>query len=113
MQEEKLRKLNFSERFVDLIESSGMTQKELAAVFNVSEGSMINWKRGRIPKSEELYAVAVYFDVSMEWLLTGDDKQAMPKNEAVSAWKNRACIAEKKLQVLKGALEELLKNFAM
>lgn len=100
MQEKKLRKLSFRERFVELVESSGRTQKELAQVFGVSEGALINWKRGQLPKSEELHRIGEFFGVSMEWLLTGNG--AVPSNG--EAWRERALSAEQKLEALRAGL---------
>lgn len=37
----------------------------------VSEGALINYRRGQVPKSMELFRIASYFGVSMEYLLAG------------------------------------------
>ena len=71
MQERKLTIVNFSTRFSELVENCGLSQKELAAKLGISEGSIVNYKRDRIPKAEELLAICSYFEKTMEWLLTG------------------------------------------
>ena len=73
MQEKKYTNVNFSMRFCELLEKCGLTQKELAAKLGMSEGAIVNYKKDRVPKAEELRALAAYFEVSMEWLLTGFD----------------------------------------
>lgn len=98
--------MNFSDRFSDLLGNNPLNQKELSISLNISEGALINYKRGRIPKAEELLKIANHFGVSMEWLLTGKDDS--PKSE--SAWKTRCQIAETKLAIAKEALQAVLKK---
>lgn len=71
MQAKKLTIVNFNSRFTDLVDSSQMTQRNLAVALGISEGSIVNYKRDRIPKADELLRVSQYFAVSIEWLLTG------------------------------------------
>lgn len=73
MQSQKLTIVNFAERFRNLVEASGLSQKELATRLGVSEGAIVNYKGGRVPKAEELLSIAAFFDVKMEWLLCGED----------------------------------------
>lgn len=86
MQAQKFRNLSFSERFLELTEQSGRTQKEHAAIFGVAEGTVINWKRGQLPKSEELYSIAQNFGVTMEWLLTGEKDAREEWAESLRGW---------------------------
>jgi len=41
----------------------------------LSEGAIVNYKRDRLPKAEELLRIARHFNVSMEWLLTGQEDE--------------------------------------
>lgn len=100
--------MNFSNRFRDLMDSSGKTQKELATALELSEGAMINYKRDSVPKSMELYRIARFFNVSMEWLLTGAGPGTAIGD---SAWRQRAMSAEQRLDALKSALGTLLKKY--
>ncbi|MDR1305081.1 MAG: helix-turn-helix transcriptional regulator [Verrucomicrobiales bacterium] len=106
MQYKKSKKVDFAGRFLELMEASGKTQKELASIFNVSESSLINWKRGQLPKSEELYQIARCFGVSMEWLLTGSDADADGDN----LWKSKARAAEHLLGEVRSSLATILKK---
>ena len=46
--------------------------------FDISVQTISNWKtRNSIPRSDDLYKIAKYLNVSMEWLLTGEN----PNNE--------------------------------
>ena len=99
--------VNFSERFRDLVEGSGRTQREVAEALRISEASIINYRRDRTPKAEELLRIAQYFHVTMEWLMTGDDDR-QPRTP--DGWKQRAMAAEEKVQMLKSGMEGLLKR---
>ncbi len=79
-----------------------MTQKELAQSLGVSEGAMVNYKRGRIPKAEELVRISSFFGVSVDWLLLGKDDGGVKEDQS---WRNRALTAEQKLDALKAAME--------
>jgi transcriptional regulator with XRE-family HTH domain len=92
-----------------MIECSGMNQKTLAESCGVSQGSVINWKRGGIPKSEELHRLSKLFGVSMEWLLTGEESGDSPAPSGVP-WQERAKAAEYKLAAVKEDLQKLLKK---
>jgi transcriptional regulator with XRE-family HTH domain len=67
----KFSNVNFSGRFSRLIKESDLTQKELAAAIGVAESAIVNYKRGRVPKAEELLKIAQHFGVTVDWLLTG------------------------------------------
>ncbi len=54
----------------DLRKSSGMTQKEFAIAFNVSEGTISHYEQGiTIPNPDMLIKFADYFHVSIDYLL--------------------------------------------
>lgn len=131
MQEEKLTFVNCAQRIRDLCEGSGKNQKELARELGISEAALINYKRDRIPKAEELHRLATYFGVSIDWILTGSQSlaragtrflsvaemsdQGLLAEDAVeygrSSWQERAIKAEKKLADLQKALLEIVKKF--
>ena len=112
MQEKRLTNVNFSPRFKSLCESSGRTQKELAKVLEISEAAIVNYKKDRVPKAEELLRIAVYFNVTIEWLLTGvePDGRSLP-NASTAMWKNRAEEAERKVSAMKAGLIAFAKKF--
>jgi transcriptional regulator with XRE-family HTH domain len=120
-QAEKLNFLNFSSRLTKLMASSGKTQKELAAILGVSEGTMINWKRGQLPKGEELWGLSRCFGVSMEWLLTGEGSANEPSHGVAengqapygtASWQDRALAAEQRLAELHSEISATLKKFS-
>jgi transcriptional regulator with XRE-family HTH domain len=78
-------------------------------MLKLSESALVNYRRDRTPRSEELLNIAKYFGVSMEWLLTGEDDGQQPKTE--DGWKQRALSAEQKIQTMKAGVIEFVKNF--
>lgn len=107
--------MNFSARFRELLETCGRTQKDVARELELSEGALINYKRDSVPKSMELLAIARYFGVSMEWLLTGEDasRSGPASGSAVDAavWKQKCQDAERRLDGLKTTLLAAVKKF--
>ena|GEM_PF-3060904 len=60
----------FSERFKELREKTGMSQRELAKELNVSHAAIGRWESGaRKPDAESLYKLSQYFEVSIEYLM--------------------------------------------
>lgn len=54
----------------DLRKNKGLTQKELARIFNVSEGTIAHYEQGiTIPNVEILSKFADYFEVTVDYLL--------------------------------------------
>lgn len=70
-QVEKCTKENFADQFAILVRDSKLSQKELAQALGIAESAVVNYKRGRIPSAGALLRIAVYFGVSMEWLMLG------------------------------------------
>ncbi len=85
MQEESYTNENFTEVFTDLINTNVDTQRKISEVTGISPSALANYKKGRIPKSEELYKLAKYFHVTMEELLTGDASPERERAEIAAA----------------------------
>ena len=111
MQRKTLTIVNFGARFQSLVEKSGLSQKDLAAALGVSEGSIVNYKGGRIPKAEELLAISAYFGLSMEQLLTGQ-ADPTPRSPEASVLKQARAEAEKLLRQL-DEVEETTKRLRL
>ncbi|WAA08580.1 helix-turn-helix domain-containing protein [Fervidibacillus albus] len=62
--------MNFKNRFKDLREKKGITQKEMAVDLNIPRTSIANYEReGRLPRKERLKEIADYFGVSVDYLI--------------------------------------------
>lgn len=108
MQDKKSTIVGFDERFTELMQNSGLTKKELSQVLQMSDSAIINYKRGRIPKADELLRISRYFNVSVDWLLTGEEMEfeKLPQ----SAWEMRCRRAEDKLAIALEALKGIIRR---
>lgn len=106
MQEKKLSILkNFSARFKNLVEESGITQTKIAKNLGVSPAQIVYYKTGKnMPGGIELYQISKLFGVSVDWLLTGEER--LSEDSATQMWRDRALIAEKKIEMMRGMLKK-------
>lgn len=68
----------FAERLVYAIEQSGLTKKEIDATLNLNKNALTQYKKGRIPDTDKLLGLSQLLNVSMNWLLTGEEIPARP-----------------------------------
>lgn len=67
-------KLEFHEKLQELRRQKGLTQEELAQQLYVSRTAISKWESGRgYPSIESLKAIAAFFSVSIDGLLSGDE----------------------------------------
>ena len=60
----------FSERFKLLRSNSNFTMVDIAKALSISKQSVHQWEIAKnIPSSDKLYALADYFDVSLDYLV--------------------------------------------
>ena len=65
--------MELSEKLQTLRKQRGLTQEELAAALYVSRTAISKWESGRgTPSIDSLKAIAAYFSVSVDALLSGD-----------------------------------------
>ena len=102
--------MNFlNAKFRSLIDAkvkAGRTQKELAAAMQLSEGSIVNYKRTQQPKSAELFRIARYFGVSMESFF--DHGHVLAANDETSAAPRPSRIPPERLEHAKQQAKELV-----
>ena len=71
------------EIFSELLQKYGVTAYKVSKETGVSQSTLSDWKRGiSTPKQDKLQKIANYFDVSLTYLLTGDENEQ--KNEKSS-----------------------------
>lgn len=63
------------ERIESLRKSRGLSQGELEKELNFSNGSVSKWKKST-PTPDRLKKIAEYFGVTVDWLMTGDEKES-------------------------------------
>ena len=67
-------KLEFNEKLQELRRKKGITQEELASALFVSRTAISKWESGRgYPSIESLKAIAKYFSVTLDELLSGEE----------------------------------------
>jgi len=68
--------MSIYERIESLIKSKALTKKEFCQELGISTGNLGDWKRGKSsPGTNKLIDIAAYFDVSLDWLMTGRERQ--------------------------------------
>ena len=72
----------FWENFVNLCNSVGKSPNGIAKDINVSSGAITSWKKGKVPHHSTLLKIANYFNVSVDYLLTGNNEPPADADEA-------------------------------
>lgn len=64
------------EVFEQLLQNFGVTAYKVSKETGIPQSTLSDWKRGRsIPKQDKLQKIADYFNVSLEYLMTGEEKE--------------------------------------
>lgn len=64
----------FFDNLTKLCEEHGIKPTPLVKSLGMSSGSIKNWKEGKLPSGESLMRFSEYFNVSIDYLLTGEEK---------------------------------------
>lgn len=68
--------MTISQRIFDELKKQKKKQKELAEYTGISESAVSDWKKkGTNPAAENLSAIADFLNVSVSYLLTGEEEQ--------------------------------------
>lgn len=62
----------FTERIDSLLKENNLCRADIERGTGINEGTIRGWYKGRVPSAETLLLVAQYFNVTVEWLLTGE-----------------------------------------
>lgn len=65
------------ERIESLRKTKGLSQGELEKALGFSNGSVSKWKKST-PTPERLQKLAEYFGVTVDWIMTGEEKDDSP-----------------------------------
>lgn len=68
------------DRIKALCKQKKISIRQLEIAVGVGNVNIARWDTQR-PRVDQVYNVAQYFGVSMEYLLTGEEKQATPKDD--------------------------------
>ena len=76
--------MEFHEKLQELRKQKGLTQEELAAALFVSRTAVSKWESGRgYPNIDSLKAIAKYFGITLDNLLSADEALALAQNDHV------------------------------
>lgn len=74
--------MEFNEKLQELRKQKGLTQEELAEILFVSRTAVSKWESGRgYPNIESLKALAVFFGVTIDGLLSGEELLTIAEKE--------------------------------
>jgi transcriptional regulator with XRE-family HTH domain len=74
--------MEFHEKLQELRKQKGITQEELASALYVSRTAVSKWESGRgFPNIDSLKALAIYYGVTVDTLLSGDELLTVVKAE--------------------------------
>lgn len=64
------------EIFSQLLQKFGVTAYKVSKATGISQSSLSDWKLGKVtPKTDNMKKIADYFGVSVEYLMTGEEKE--------------------------------------
>lgn len=67
--------MTFFDIFSNLLSSHNISQKDLAESIGIRQATISDWKKnGNLPSGETAIKIADYFNVSLDYLLTGEEK---------------------------------------
>lgn len=65
--------MTLSDRIQLLLETKGISQSELEKTLGFGKGTMTKWKGTTAPSADKLLKIAEYFDVTLDYLMTGNE----------------------------------------
>lgn len=71
-------------RILDLVDSSGLKDKVILEKSNISKSALSEWRKGKAtPSTDSVIKLANFFNVSTDYLLTGNDKTSALSDEDI------------------------------
>ncbi len=109
----------FIDRLENFLNEKKITKTELAEKIGIRRPTISEWKKnGAIPSGDICLKIANYLNVSVEWLLTGEEKQApqlsQEEEQFIGTYQNLTEEQKKTIRILldgyKNENTELLKK---
>ncbi len=75
--------MNFKDRLRESIEYKGLLIKEIAAIAGINNNTFLSYvdARGSLPNVETAVKIAKALDVSVEYLVTGEEAEKLPDSK--------------------------------
>lgn len=101
--------MTFFERFELLLKTKGVSRSKFAEDLQIRTALISEWKKnGNLPNGETAIKIANYFDISLDYLLTGNLKNELP-DEDIALIVRYHNLSQEKKQVIKLLLDILSK----
>ena len=76
--------------FAELLKERNVTAADVSRATGIRTSTLTDWKMGRTkPKSDKLKAIADYFGVTVEYLMTGEEPVSYYESEEAAEIANR------------------------
>lgn len=76
--------MTMTERIFDLLNKNGKTQTDIARLLNVRPTTVSEWRKGKYaPSVANCVALADYFGVSLDYLITGREPRGAPVQQII------------------------------
>ena len=101
--------------FQELLEKNGVTAYKVGKDTKIASSTFTDWKKGRSePKQDKLKRIADYFGVSVEYLMTGEEKKkaARPKEPYTKEDLELLALIKNLNEKQKNLIVETIKSFA-
>ncbi|MDR2655524.1 MAG: helix-turn-helix domain-containing protein [Oscillospiraceae bacterium] len=73
------------ERIIALMDKQGINGKVLTTELGISSSSVTEWKKGKAkPSVEAIVKIAQYFQVTTDWLLTGEENSKYSAAQSIN-----------------------------
>lgn len=87
--------MTFFERLQALMDSHNLSQKQLANNTNIRQTTISEWKKnGNLPTGETAIKLAKYFNVSLDYLLTGEEENNSLSSDEIELLSNYRSLQE-------------------
>ena len=64
------------EIFAKLLKAKGCTAYQVSKATGIAQSTLSDWKSGKsVPKADKIQKIADFFDVSADYLMTGEEKE--------------------------------------
>lgn len=104
--------MTFYERLQSLMDSHNLTQKQLADCCNMRQANISEWKKnGNFPSGEIAIRIADYFNISIDYLLTGKEENlTQEETELLSNYRKLDANTKKIINLQVAAVANVLKS---
>lgn len=103
--------MDFSERIEFLLKENNEKRVHLAEILGLPNQAFTNWKkRGNIPSATIVLQIAEHFNVSMEWLLTGQEAKNDISQEDKELLENYHQLSTDNQAVIQGTMQLMLQQ---